>query len=267
VLGEVMIGRKSSAKRDRGHRVDVPSKIEGDILLDRETEETVIGEFATQLSALARSEASESLVELNAQCLELLSDQARAQPPHVRACLRPIAEIWPVLDAGARRRAAACPYLLLDVGFSDPTRWCWFEDRQINDLAAKPYKSFFTVPRTSAVTQQVFMYAWHLAQSHDVTAQILLGIPLHCTHLISGCTLPRIHDLAEQHPDWIRPRWLNQGKVWRGLLVAAASGEGVALENARMHGLQIIAGEWRAAQLQRAVGATGPRSLQRPERL
>jgi hypothetical protein len=38
----------------------------------------------------------------------------------------------------------------------------------------------------------------------------------------------------------------------------------VALENARMHGLQIIAGEWRAAQLQRAQRAAGQRSAQRP---
>ena len=260
-----MIRCKTSGREIAGHRVDVPSRIEGDISLDRETEETVIGELVTQLAALVRYEACDSLVELNAQCLELLSDQARAQPLHGSACLRSIAEIWPTLDAGARRRAASCPYLLVDTGFSDPTRWCWFGDRQVSDLPPKSYKpSFFTVPRASALTQQVFMYAWHLAQSHDVTAQILLGIPTHCTHLISGCTLPRIHELAEQHPDWIRPRWLNHVKVWRSLLLAAASGEVVALENARMHGLQIIAGEWRAAQLRRVVGGAGQRSLQRP---
>jgi hypothetical protein len=259
-----MIRCKTSGREIAGHRVDVPSGIEGDISLDRETEETVIGELVTQWAALVRYEACDSLVELNAQCLELLSDQARAQPLHGSACLRSIAEIWPTLDAGARRRAASCPYLLVDTGFSDPTRWCWFEDRQVNDLAPKPYKpSFFTVPKASALTQQVFMYAWHLAQSHDVTAQILLGIPLHCTHLISGCTLPRIHELAEQHPDWIRPRWLNQVKVWRSLLLAAASGEVVALENARMHGLQIIAGEWHAAQLRRVAGGVGQRSPHR----
>lgn len=244
--------------------MDVPWQIEGDISLDREIEETVVGEFATQLAALARSEASESLVELNVQCLELLSDQAHEQSPHGDPSLRQIAQIWPALDAGARRRAASCPYLLLDAGFSDPTRWRWFEDRQVNDLPPTPYNKFFTVPRAAAVTQQVFMYAWHLAQSDDVTAQILLGIPLSCTHLISGCTLPRIHELAEQHPDWIRPRWPGQVKVWRRLLLAAASGEVVALENARMHGLQVIAGEWRAAQLRRVAGATASRSPQRP---
>jgi hypothetical protein len=33
------------------------------------------------------------------------------------------------------------------------------------------------------------------------------------------------------------------------MLLAAASGEVVALENARMHGLQLLAGEVRAAAL------------------
>lgn len=244
--------------------MDVPSRNEGEILLDREIEEAVVVEFAAQLAALARAEASDSLVELNVQCLELLSDQAHAHPPHGSTCLRQVAEIWSTLDAGARRRAASCPYLLVDAGFSDPTRWCWFEGRPVNDLALRPYKSFFTVPRAPAVTQQVFMYAWHLAQSQDVTAQILLGIPTHCTSLISSCTLPRIHELAEQHPDWMRPRWLNQVRIWRNLLVAAASGEALALESARMHGLQVIAGEWRAAQLLRAQEAARPRLLRRP---
>jgi hypothetical protein len=38
-------------------------------------------------------------------------------------------------------------------------------------------------------------------------------------------------------------------KVWRELLLAAGSGEVVALENSRMHGLQLLAGEVRAASL------------------
>jgi hypothetical protein len=258
-----MICRKTSGRESRAPR-GCAVKIKGDILLDREIEEAVVVEFATQMAALARAEANDSLVELNAQCLELLSDQARAQPSHGNSCLRQVAEIWPTLDADARRRAASCPYLLVDTGFSDPTRWRRFENRQIHDVAPTAFKSFFTVPRAPAVTQQVFMYAWHLAQSHDLTAQILLGVPLHCTHLISGCTLPRIHELAEQNPDWMRPRWPNQVRIWRELLTAAASGEVIALENARMHGLQIIAGEWRAAQLARTQGAAGQRSLQRP---
>jgi hypothetical protein len=45
------------------------------------------------------------------------------------------------------------------------------------------------------------------------------------------------------------PRWPTKVKVWRELLLAAASGEVIALENARMHGVQLLAAEFRAASL------------------
>ena len=112
-----------------------------------------------------------------------------------------------------------------------------------------PYASFFTVPRASAVASQVFMYAWHLAQAQNTSAQLLLGMPTHCTQLISSCTVPQIHELAERHPEWMLPRWPTKVKVWRELLLAAASGEVIALENARMHGVQLLAAEFRAASL------------------
>ncbi len=219
------------------------------MLLQRENEEEIVGEFAALAAASMRSEAFDSLVQLNGQCLDLLADQALAQVAQGNLLLRQIGEIWRTLDPAARRRAASCPYLLVDAGFSDPGRWRWLEGRHVSDGAPGTYGSFFTVPRASAVARQVFMYAWHLAQSKNSAAQLLLGMPSYCSHVISSCTLPQIHELAERHPEWMRPRWPGKVKVWRELLLAAASGEVVALENARMHGLQLLAGEVRAATL------------------
>ncbi len=218
-------------------------------MLQRETEEEIVGEFADLAAASVRSEAFDTLVQLNGQCLDLLADQALAQPTQGNLLLRQVGEIWRTLDEGARRRAASCPYLLVDAGFSDPGRWRWLEGRHVSESAPPPYASFFTVPRASAVASQVFIYAWHLAQSKTQAAQLLLGMPAYCTHLISACTLPQIHELAERHPEWMRPRWPTKVKVWRQMLLAAASGEVVALENSRMYGLQLLAGEVRAASL------------------
>jgi hypothetical protein len=219
------------------------------MVLHRETEEEIVGEFADLAATSMRSEAFDSLVELNGQCLELLADQAQAPPTPGNLFLRQVGDIWRTLDTAARQRAASCPYLLVDAGFSDPGRWQWLQGQHVEQEAPAPYASFFTVPRASAVARQVFMYAWHLAQSKNTSAQLLLGMPMHCTQLISSCTLPQIHELAERHPEWLRPRWPTKVKVWRELLLAAASGEVIALENARMHGLQLLAAEFRAASL------------------
>jgi hypothetical protein len=218
-------------------------------MLHREMEEGTAGEFADLAASWLRSETFESLAELNEQCLELLAEQALVRAPQGSLLLRQIGEIWRTLDAKARRRAACCPYLLVEAGFSDSRRWHWADGRHVNDGEAAPYASFFTVPRAPGVARQVFIYAWHLASTQNAVARLLLGVPAHCTNLISACTLPQIHELAERHPEWLKPRWPGRVKVWRELLLAAASGEGVALERARMHGLQLLAAESRAAAL------------------
>jgi hypothetical protein len=220
------------------------------MVLHRETDEALIGEIVGLKTSWLPSEAFDSLVELNGQCLELLAEQSLAQPMQGNLLLRQVGEIWRTLDDEARRRAASCPYLLFDAGFTDSARWRSAEGQHVSDATTIPYTTFFTVPRASAVVRQVFIYAWYLAQSNNVSAQLLLGMPTHCTHLISAHTLTQIHELAERHPEWIRPRWPNRVRVWRDFLLAAASGDVVALENARMHGLQLIAAECRAASLQ-----------------
>lgn len=220
------------------------------MLLRREADDDLVEEFEGLKSSAFHSEAIDSLVELNVQCLELLAEQALAQSAQGSLLLRQVSEIWRTLDDGARRRAAACPYLLVDIGFSDPVRWRWIEGDHVSDAVPGPYSTFFTVPRAFGVAHQVFMYAWHLAQSKNAATQLLLGMPVHCVHLISTCTLSRIHELADRHPDWLRPRWPGRVRMWRELLLAAASGDVVALENTRMHGLQLLAAECRAACIQ-----------------
>ena len=215
----------------------------------RAAEEELVGEIEGLNPSWLHSEAIDSLVELNGQCLELLAEQALAQPAPGNL-LRQVGEIWRTLDESARRRAAACPYLLLDAGFSDSARWRWIEGECVNEATPIACATFFTVPRAAAVTRQVLMYAWHLARSKSLATQLLVGMPAHCIHLVGACTLSQIHDLAERHPDWLRPRWPGRVKMWRELLLAAASGEVVALENARMHGLQLLAAECRAASIQ-----------------
>ena len=84
------------------------------MLLQCETEDGAAGE-GTHLTWL-RPGTLESLVQLNEACLALLAEQAAVRSAPASPLLRQVGELWRVLDAGARRRAAACPYLLLDAG-------------------------------------------------------------------------------------------------------------------------------------------------------
>src|SRR5437763_1547812 len=88
-----------------------------------ETHDGTCGEGWGLAERWLHPETLESLVELNELCLGLFAEQAAVRCAQPSLLLRQVGELWRVLDAAARRRAAACPYLLVDAGFADPPRW------------------------------------------------------------------------------------------------------------------------------------------------
>lgn len=195
-----------------------------------------------------RREMLAGLAEVNHRCLGLFAEQALAPGREDQPALRQVGELWRALDERARWQAAACPYLLVDACFGDPQRWQWLSGSGIGEAPSAPYASFFTVPQTAAVARTVFVYAWSLVGNYSAGARLILGIHPSCVSLLGACTVSQVHELAERGSGWLRPRWLKRVRLWRQMLVAAAEDDVVALERARMQGLQILAAEvWEAA--------------------
>jgi hypothetical protein len=190
-------------------------------------------------------EALESLTELNEQCLELLAEHASRPEAVERPLLHSLAGLWAGLDATARRRAAASPYLLVDPGFSDVRNW--LGDNAIHDATRPASTVFFSGVRAATVLRLALTYGWHLARSRPSAARLLLGMPPACAERIAACTLRQVEAFAERHLEWLQPRWPMRVHAWRELLTTAIEGEGPALESARMRGLQLLAAEARAA--------------------
>ena len=193
-----------------------------------------------------RTSTLTSLIELNEQCLELLAEQAAAGPASaLHPMLRDVGALLRSLDARSRQRAASCPYLLLDAGFADQQRWAWASGSEVRDEEPRFVQPFFTVPSATSVARLVLTFAWHLCRSQNSAARMLLGMSAHSTGLIASCSLRQITDLAEAHPEWLQPRWMNRLQMWRELLINAIAGEGPALDQARMRGLRLLAAEVR----------------------
>lgn len=194
------------------------------------------------------SEALDALAAVNEQCLELLCEQAAVrQPARPRpALLKELEALWYGLDAGARRRAARCPFLLVDTGFARTASRPWLPAGAIRDQDwSVPPVPFFTVPRTVAVTRLVLTYAWHLARGESAAVRLFLGMSAQLAERLAGRTLPEVFQLAEGEPGLLTPRWSDRVSVWRDLLAAARSGEPGALERCRIRGLQLLAADAR----------------------
>lgn len=193
------------------------------------------------------AEMLRALTDLNEQCLELLTAQALQRSVSPVPMLRELGDLWSRLDAAGRRRAAACPYLLLDAGFTDPLRWGWVAASRVEDREpADP--SFFTVPGITGLAYQVFSNAWFMVRTQPLGVPVFLGMSATCAALLRACTLRQVAELAERRAAWLRPRWAARTRIWRELLQAAISGEGLALEKARMHGLNLLAMELKSPE-------------------
>jgi hypothetical protein len=243
------------------------------VRLANETEDAAAGEDAGLVEGWLRPETLATLLELNEMSLAVLAEQAAARGAPTSLLLRQLGEPWRSLDAAARRRAAGCPYLLLDAGFSDPPRWQRPAALGVGDADRGAYSTFFTVPGATELARLVFTYGWHLARSQSAAARLLLGMSAPCAALIAQWSLRQVQALAEAHAEWLKPRWPARIEVWRELLRAAAAGDADALERARLHGLTLLAAEVRgslpvrsatgAACSPRPGGGDSPRALRR----
>jgi hypothetical protein len=194
-------------------------------------------------SSWLHGETLESLTELNDQCLELLSEHASSAGGARYPLLHELADLWSRLDIPARQRAAGCPFLIVDAGFADPRNWASGNTIHESRHPAPSPALFFGGVRAGNLLRLALTYGWHLARSRPAAARVLLGMSPLCAERIAGLTLRQIATLAEQHPEWLQPRWSQRVPVWRELLRAAICGDETALERARMRGLQLLAAE------------------------
>jgi hypothetical protein len=193
------------------------------------------------------AEILKTLAELNEQCLELLTEDALLRAPNAPPMFRELVDLWGQLDVTSRRRAAACPYLLVDGGFAEPYRWKWVGTNRVGDREPV-HTAFFTAASATKVAHQVFTNAWYIARTQPIGTPLYLGMPAHCAALLRECTMRQVTELANQHAGWLRPRLAGRVRIWRELLMAAISGEGPALQMARLHGVQLLAMELKALE-------------------
>ena len=189
------------------------------------------------------------VAEINQQMLACLRQMALDEPPDNASSAPRLVTLlradWRRLDAGAQRRVAACPYLLLDAGFAQPQHWERWEHWERAPCAgvmdASSQRGYFSGRDGVALVRRTLVLAWHLARANRVSGRVILGMSALSAERIAAARLADLEALAELGPGWIVPRWEAQPSVWRQLIDAGCRGQPLLLRQAQLRGLQLLA--------------------------
>lgn len=183
------------------------------------------------------------VVEVNEQCLELLVHQARTAPIPPFQLVMDLRDSLRQMTPERRKRAAARPFLLLDLEFQNP-EW-WDAVRRYPDKKFRTSSWRGSLPRRSGLplARATLLLAWQGCRAHLETACILFGMSRAAAEVIIELQLTEIDRIADRRFRHLHPRWQDRPDVWRLLLAAAESPSAASLRRTDIHALALVAAE------------------------
>jgi hypothetical protein len=142
------------------------------------------------------------------------------------------------LSPAQRAAAAGCPYALFDLRFQDdghwrmrlqnPGAWCVADESVADD-------------ETVNFVRLALFYAWHVASSAVLKAQLLLGMNDTTASAFRRITVNQLPALVASEAVHLSVRWSGCTAYWSALTAAAARADPAALRRVQLHGLQLAA--------------------------
>lgn len=150
------------------------------------------------------------------------------------------------LAPAAREVASRCPYSLFNLRFEDAGFWRAI----VRDAgrAASPAAPAAPEPEAAFTRTAVFL-AWHLAQSSEFAAAIVLGMTPEVQATWRALPLPNVERAARLAAPHLRARWGAHARFWPKLLDAAEHPSAQQAERMRLLGLQLLAADGIRPQL------------------
>jgi hypothetical protein len=142
------------------------------------------------------------------------------------------------LTAAQRAAAASCPYALFDLRFQDDEYW----RSRLESAGQWRIADETAVPSdTASFVRLALFYAWHVASSTRLAAQLLLGMNEHTAAAFRAVTLNCLPALASSESANLTPRWSQSDVYWRALMDAASLKDAARLRRIQLFGLQLAA--------------------------
>jgi hypothetical protein len=184
-------------------------------------------------------ETLESLRDLNHQFLNLTASGAMgwAVRGEGRRPLSLATQLAPLSEA-QRTAAAGCPYALFDLRFQDDGHWL----SCLNDGASRHIADAAVIEDDAVrFVRLALFYAWHVASSAGLAAQLLLGMNAATAARFRGVTVNQLAALAATEAENLSPRWSDCTAYWSALIGAASRTDRAGLRRVQLYGLQLAA--------------------------
>lgn len=140
------------------------------------------------------------------------------------------------LDAVGRRAAAGCPYTLFNLRFEDGAFWA--------DVARDPgLAGSGSLADEATFARTAVFLAWHLAQSSELTAALVLGMTPPVQRAWRSLPLSALDRAATVALPYLAARWGDHPGFWPKLLDAAVPADRGRGDSVRLLGLQLLAAE------------------------
>lgn len=182
--------------------------------------------------------------ELNSRCIDLLCHFATT--PFVEGLpvmLKANRNLWCQLNAEARWRLAAFPFVIVDVRFRDEVWWRGRGKMQDQGVAERPAAAEVLRESRESLLLETLMFAWQVAREDTRVAQILFAMTQPVARLISSLAMQEIRTVAIERSNSLRVRWDDNAQLWRDLLVAVATDDEGALDDLRLHAKLLFCGD------------------------
>ena len=142
------------------------------------------------------------------------------------------------LSAAQRAAAADCPYALFDLRFQDDGHW---QLRLQNAGAWRVADEAVVDDDTINFVRLALFYAWHVASSAGLRAQLLLGMNATTAAAFRRMTVNHLPALVATEAVHLSIRWSGCTAYWSALTAAASRADPPALRRIQLYGLQLAA--------------------------
>ena len=194
-----------------------------------------------------------TLHELNRRGIDHLAHAARHRTEPPLSLIGSVRRELLASTPASRNRAAARPFLLLDLEFHNARWWQTIVHHPERQIRKPPLVPAF--PRSAALplTRATLIAAWRAVCADPRSARILMGFDETLVELFVNLPVTAIDPIAHHAHPHLRPRWADHPAFWRAMLQAANQEETAELSLIDVEGIQLLTSEMLIMSTKRNV--------------